>query len=399
MNVCFETFGCRLNRAEALEMEAAFASRGWKIVSGHAEADLVVVRGCSVTARAQRDSEALVRHIRSKYPTKRVVATGCLEQKLNEHWLRDLKTGGADAVPKRTARAYLKIQDGCSCRCSFCIIPALRGDPASVPFDEVLSRARRFIESGYGEIVVTGCNLSQYSSGGRRLADAVDAIAALDGARHRVRVGSVEPSAAADGLVDAMAGRANICRFLHLSVQSGSNAVLGAMKRPYLVKDVDAIVRKAQSLMPGISVGCDLISGFPGETPNDHLATGTMLKRLNFTNAHVFPYSERPGTPAASMTPRIDPALRSERARSLAAAAAEARAAYARRFKGKRVQIAVEDAERTAGWTGEYLWCAAARESKRPSSGRAAFPSRRKSLVTMTVREVRGDTLFGDPEV
>ena len=176
MKVCLETFGCRLNRAEALEMEARFLARGWTRTERHDDADMIVVRGCSVTSRAQKDCERLVEHIRRKYPNKRLVVTGCLKDHRNEHWLRDLS---GDPVPTSTARAYLKVQDGCGASCAFCIVPQFRGRPRSVPFQDAIDKAKRFIDAGYHEIVVTGCNLSQYAADGKALPDLVDALAGV----------------------------------------------------------------------------------------------------------------------------------------------------------------------------------------------------------------------------
>ncbi len=398
MKVCFETFGCRLNRAEALEIEAAFLARGWTRTERHDDADMIIVRGCSVTARAQADCERLIAHIRNKYPFKRVVVTGCIKNHSNERWLKDLVTGQGPA-PMRTARAYLKIQDGCSGQCSFCIVPTFRGKARSVPLEEAVAGAKRYLDAGYHEIVLTGCSLSQYADGGHRLADVLAAIADIPGYSHRVRLGSVEPVAAAMDVVEAMAERENVCRFLHLPVQSGSGRMLTAMRRPYSVKDVDTLVKKAVSAMPEISIGCDMMSGFPGESDMDHLATMAMIKRLPFSNAHVFPYSERPGTPAASLDDSVPPSLRSERAHDIADAVAKKRADFAGHFRGRVVKIVVEDSGTLAGWTSEYLWCRLSRafaEARVNSlSGRTTFP--RKSIVAMRVTEVKGDSLRGVP--
>ena len=398
MKVCFETFGCRLNKAEALEIEAAFLARGWTRTERHDDADMIIVRGCSVTARAQADCERLIAHIRNKYPFKRVVVTGCIKNHSNERWLKDLVTGQGPA-PTRTARAYLKIQDGCSGQCTFCIVPSFRGKARSVPLEEAVAGAKRYLDAGYREIVLTGCSLSQYADGGHRLADVLAAIADIPGYSHRVRLGSVEPVAAAMDVVEAMAERENVCRFLHLPVQSGSGRILTAMRRPYSVKDVDTLVKKAVSAMPEISIGCDMMSGFPGESDVDHLATMAMIKRLPFSNAHVFPYSERPGTPAASLDDPVPPSLRSERAHDIADAVAKKRADFAGHFRGRVVKIVVEDSGTLAGWTSEYLWCRLSRafaEARVNSlSGRTTFP--RKSIVAMRVTEVKGDSLRGVP--
>ena len=386
MKVCFETFGCRLNRAEALSQEAGFLARGWTATDSHAAADLIVVRGCSVTARAQHDCERMIAHLRAKYPTKRLVVTGCLNEKRNELLLRDLSKV---AVPTRTARAYLKVQDGCSGACSFCIVPRFRGPAVSQDATGVLDSAKRFIEAGYREIVVTGCNLSSYSSQGLRLAGLVDRLATLD-ASCRVRVGSVEPGPAADEFVETMAANANICRYLHLPIQSGSNPVLSGMRRPYSVKTVEAVISKAVRLMPGVAIGCDLMTGFPGESEIDFLATQMLFKRFPIARAHIFPYSERPGTPAAFLPMVVPGEIRRARAQDLAARADAERKRFAKRFVGREVDVVIEDAASSAGWTGEYFWCRARHvlsEKFRPV---------RKSRVTFKVSSVEGHVLVGD---
>ena len=356
MNICFETFGCRLNRAEALVEEARYLAAGYRRVESHAEADVIVIRGCSVTARAQRDCERLVAHLRRKYPCKRLVIRGCL--KTDRKSLAPLPESDEFVVPVRTARAYLKVQDGCSGGCSFCIVPKFRGQPVSVPFDTVLGRARQFADAGYRELVVTGCNLSLYADGARRLPDLVAALADAS-PEVRVRLGSLEPGGCAAETVSAMAGRANVCRFVHLSVQSGSNAVLRQMRRKYVTDDVEALVGLATAKMPGLGLGCDMIAGFPGETEIDHRASVGLLKRLPFNRIHAFPFSSRPGTLAVALPNHLEHGEKSLRARALGAVVNASRERFALKLKGQTVEIAVEDEGKTAGWTSEYLWCAA----------------------------------------
>lgn len=392
MNICFETFGCRLNRAEALEDEAHCRARGHTVVDRHADADLIVIRGCSVTGRAQRDCERLIEHLRAKYPAKRLAVTGCLPA-ARPFTVAELpaKTSAAP-VPMRTARAYLKVQDGCSCACTFCIVPKFRGRPVSVDRDAVLDKAKRFIDAGYREIVVTGCNLSLYSSQGARLADLAADLARLSD-DCRIRLGSVEPGPAARDLVAAMSGSPAICRFLHLSVQSASDRILAAMRRPYTAGDVDALAADAVRRMPFIGLGCDLIAGFPGESETDFRLTKGLLRRHPFSNVHAFAYSERPGTVAAGLPEKIAPDLRRARAHELADLSAENRRRFLKRFIGRTVEIIVERNSRCAGWTGEYLWL----EDLRP---RPVHPlqsaSRRKQRVTYTVRKAENGKLYGD---
>ena len=402
MKVCFETFGCRLSRSEALEQEAQFLARGWSLTDSHQDADLIVIRGCSVTARAQHDCEKLISHIKEKYPNKRIVVTGCLKEKRNEHWLRDIALKGARrtnlegdgnmqaSVPMRTARAYLKVQDGCSCACSFCIVPQFRGKSVSVDFAAVLEKARSFIAAGYHEIVLTGCNLSMYRSDGKNLADLVKALSELD-ANCRIRLGSVEPSQVALEIIDLMCEKPNICRYLHLPIQSDSPAILAAMNRPYPFKLVETIAKEAVKKIPLISIGCDLMTGFPGEGELEFLTTNSLFKRFAISRAHIFPYSERPGTPAAVFANSVPREIRHERARTLAQVASTERSHYAKKFLNRVVEVIIEDEKNLAGWTSEYLWCQAR------SKISANLGLKRKSLVRMKVVEVNEHILLGSP--
>ena len=383
MKVCFETFGCRLNKAEALQMESDYLASGWTLTEKHADADLFVIRGCSVTARAQHDCERLIDHLKRHYPTVPMRVCGCLKPPASIRQRPDIQPPALPTVPVRTARAYLKVQDGCAGQCTFCIVPKFRGPSKSEPFDEVLDRARRFIDAGYHEIVVTGCNLSLFASQGKRLPDLVSALAGLDPAC-RIRLGSLEPGPCALETIPAMAEHANVCRFLHLPVQSGSNRILLAMRRPYIVKDIVRAAKLASELMPGLGLGCDIITGFPGESDLDFAATKGLINRLSFNNAHIFPYSTRPGTLAAGFPQVVPPPTRTARAHELSKIVAERRIRFARSFIGKTVEIIVEDAEKSSGWTSEYL-------PARPVSGKAA----RKSSLRLFITKSNGDHLYG----
>ena len=368
MKVCFETFGCRLNRAEALDREAECIARGWKVVDSHADADVFIVRGCSVTERAQRDTERLIAHLKRKYPLKKIIVEGCIKTEENLFTRKSQSThkiGDTSKipVPTRTARAYLKVQDGCSGKCTFCIVPQFRGKSRSVPFDQVLDKAKRFIEAGYREIVVTGCNLSLYASDGKKLPELLDSLSSLDSPNGsggcRIRIGSLSPGDCAFEVLPLMAERTSICRFLHIPVQSGSSNILSAMGRPYTVKDVESLAAKAVELMPLVALGCDLMTGFPGETEMDFLATKGLLKRIPFSNAHVFPFSSRPGTVAAALHGSVPVKVRRARAHLLADISIANRVKFAQKFIGKMVEIVVESNDSCAGWTSEYLPCKA----------------------------------------
>ena len=364
-------------------MEADYLASGWERTEKHADADLFVVRGCSVTAHAQHDCEKLIDHLKRHYPTVPIRVCGCLKPPASLLQRPDPPPPETPTVPVRTARAYLKVQDGCAGQCTFCIVPRFRGPSKSEPFDEVLDRARRFIDAGYHEIVVTGCNLSLYCSQGKRLPDLLSSLAELD-AGCRIRLGSVEPGACALETVHAMAEHANACQFLHLAVQSGSEQILKTMSRPYSAKEVDEVAALAAELMPDLGLGCDLMTGFPGETERDFLATKGLLKRLPFNNAHIFPFSKRPGTPAAGFSRQLTKDMRSARAHKLANIIKDKRRSFAKSFIGKTVETVVEDAKTGRGWTCEYLPC-------EPVIGTPP----RKSLVRIFITKVKDDVLYG----
>lgn len=383
MKVCFETFGCRLNRAEALEEEAKYIARGWTVTKSHADAHLIIVRGCSVTARAQHDCEKTIEHLKKKYPHVRVIVTGCLAKADKTFRVKD----ETDAVPTRTARAYLKVQDGCSGQCTFCIVPKFRGKSTSLPFDSLLDKTKRFVDVGYREIVLTGCNLTQYNDEGRRLDELVASISDTTRDACRIRLGSLEPCSVTKDVIDVIAEKTNVCRFLHIPVQSGSNAILKAMRRPYSMEDVEEIVSLARGKMPRIGLGCDMIAGFPGETAMDHYASIGLVKRLEFNNAHVFPFSARPGTIAAGLPGEISRSIRHERAHQLSDAINARRKEFAKCFLGKDVEIVLESESRKTGWTSEYLSCKIANAYR--------VTAKRKDYVKVHITGTDGDTLVG----
>jgi threonylcarbamoyladenosine tRNA methylthiotransferase MtaB len=287
----------------------------------------------------------------------------------------------------RTARAYLKVQDGCSGKCTFCIVPKFRGKSKSASFNKLIDKSKRFIDAGYHEIVITGCNLSLYASEGKRLAELLSAIAALDRSV-RIRLGSLEPGAGSGDTVHAFAENPNICRFLHIPVQSGSDRILQAMQRPYSVKQVEDLTALAYALMPDISLGCDMMAGFPGESQNDFKQSINLLKYCRFSNIHAFAYSERPGTPAAAFPSAIPREIRSSRAKQMAKIVEIQRARYSMGFIGKKVEVLVEDEKNSSGWTSQYLWF----ENLRPNGKNGP---KRRELAVATVSEVKNGILRG----
>ena len=205
----------------------------------------------------------------------------------------------------------------------------------------------------------------------------------------RVRTGSVEPTSAALDLIDAMAENENICRYLHLPIQSGSNMILSAMHRPYSMKTVDEVVHKALTRMPLLAIGSDLMVGFPGEGELEYIATLSVFRRIPIARAHIFSYSERPGTVAATLPNEVPREIRHERAQELAEVADLERTRYAKKMVGHDVEIVVEDEDAVAGWTSEYFWCRAQHDlAKR-------FRPKRRERVKMRVTKAEGHMLIG----
>ena len=397
MTVSFKTFGCRLNRAETTAFERAFAAEGVAWAPFGASADIVVLHTCAVTQNAEDECVKLLRSLRQKMPSAFLVAVGCAVEAVAAGTLAE---AGADLVvprgekdslaqvvlakraaalpvcddrvctgagrdgrnadePRRFKRALLKVQDGCDFFCTYCIVPHTRGAPASRPFGDCLREAAQFIEDGYREIVVTGCNIACYADGGRRLVDLLAALAGLPGLG-RLRLGSLEPGTVEREVGALVAAHGKICRFLHLPIQSGDDGVLARMGRRYTAARLETAIRQIQALMPDAAFGADIICGFPGETEEAFERTVQWISDLPFSNLHVFPYSERPGTPASGFPASVPLSERRRRAKRLIALGKEKRTAFARGFIGKKIEVLIEQFDRegrACGWSGEYLPC------------------------------------------
>lgn len=366
MRISYHTFGCRLNRAETLQEQAEAICKGHEVVEDDSCADVIVVRACSVTERAEKDCRKFINRLKENYPQSEVRVVGCLPGMPRK--TKEEKVSLPSKAPSSTARAYLKVQDGCNGKCTFCIVPQFRGESVSVPFSDVKSLAEKFAEIGYYEFVVTGCNLSMYKSEGVGLGGLLDSLAKAHGGR-RVRLSSYEPCICDDSLLDAFIGNENICRFLHVSLQSASDYVLERMKRPYNSAEIDEFISSFRKRLGNYAMlGCDVICGFPGERDEDFEATRGFLERHNFINVHAFPYSERPGTPASEMSGVVPGNIRHERVRVLLEDAARRKEKFCESFIGREVEVCVEKSgEESRGWSSEYLPCVIKRNIPRKS--------------------------------
>jgi len=409
----FKTFGCRLNQAETARFDAELAAFGIMRVPFSRPADVVIVHTCAVTQNAENECMKFLRFARREKTDSRLVVVGCVVGACGEDALRELgadlvvpqgkKAGLAEAVarllgiehpltpivPSRiTHRAALKVQDGCDFFCAYCIVPHTRGAPVSRPLEECLREAEAFIAAGFQEIVVTGCNLACYRDGERTLVDLVRALLALPGLG-RIRLGSLEPGMIEREIVALMAESPRLCKFLHLAVQSGDDRILADMHRRYTSGQLADTLGEALRLMPRLGLGADIICGFPGETPEAFAHTQAFVEAFPFSNLHVFPYSERPGTPAAALPDSVPLRERKRRTHELIELSKDKRAAFAQSLVGHPLTFLMEYLDEGGyayGWSEEYMPCVA-----------SGVPTERmRTLCTFTPTSAGDEALYGD---
>ncbi len=389
MRVAFATLGCRLNQFETDALVRAAQEAGHQVVEFAGEADLYVVNSCTITHDADADTRQLVRRAARQTPGARVVVTGCmansdpdalaampevsrvLGNREKERFF-DLALGAGDdrvhvaaadlgrrlritrlrpAVDPRRSRAYLKIQDGCDYRCSFCIVPQVRGRSSSLPPADAIAQLEELVAAGVPEVVLTGVHLGTYGRDLQPRSDLValltDLVARLGPAR--LRLGSVDPHEVGPALIDLLASDRRLCRHLHLPVQSGDDDVLRAMRRAHTSADLRALVPRLVDAVPGIHLGTDVIAGFPGETPARFEATLALLRGLPLASLHVFSYSERQGTTAVDLPDPVPPAERLARTRVLRALSAHKQLEFVRGQRGTRCPAVVYRARERRG--------------------------------------------------
>lgn len=389
--VAFTTVGCRLNQAESDSMSEQLSAGGLVPASDAEPPDVVVINTCTVTREATKASRSAIRRAVKSHPGARVVVTGCyavsdraeveaidgvdlvIGNDDKERFAEALgaaaptapllqvspgaagsrgagKPGGsreAGAVlPGPRVRANLKVQTGCDEWCSFCIIPTTRGPLRSLDEDELVAQARARVAAGAREIVLTGVHLGKYSydHGGDeghliRLLERLLAIRGL----WRVRLSSILSRHLTEELLAFMAAEPRVCRHLHVPLQAGSDRVLEAMHRPYRIDDYIASCERAMATLPGLALATDVIVGFPGESDADFAATMDVVRRLRFAKLHVFRFSARPGTPAATMEDQVTPEIRKQRSKALIELGNEIRRDFLAAHLGRPLEVLVED--------------------------------------------------------
>lgn len=423
MKVHVTSLGCKLNQSEMDALQAQLEAAGWELSPAH-EADVVVLNTCAVTAEAARKSRQALRRLRAEAPNAHLVATGCYAelwpQEVSAAARPDAVIGNRDkarladllqarfpdaAAPGRQrraptawprTRAFVKIQDGCDNACAYCVVHIARGPSRSLPADEVIAQVQRAADSGRKEVVLTGVNIGAYGqdTAGPDLGNLIRRILAETNVA-RVRLSSVEPWSFREAWLELWADP-RLCPHFHLPLQSGSDAVLRRMNRPYSAGDFLRLVQTIRQALPDAAITTDIIVGFPGETEADHRDTLALAERVGFARLHVFPFSPRPGTPAASMPDAVahDEVLR--RSAELRALGARLALAYAERFVGRTMDVLWEQSPRQGWWTGltpNYLriW------TRGDGLGNRILPVRlvgvkRGSLLGMVVEAVDSDS-------
>jgi len=411
------TFGCRVNQADSFTIEEELRRRG-DVSATPEDADLVVVNTCSVTASADQGARQTIRRIARSNPDVRVVVTGCyatrrpdevsqlpnvvrvIANDRKESLVRLLAAEGQLTTAERFAGAdgpcgfalepgvagrtalTLRVQTGCDQYCTYCIIPSTRGTGRSRTIANVLQEVSRAVDAGYREIAITGVHLGSY---GRDIGDGTDLtrlISVLSQWPDDVlfRISSLEPMDCTPTIIDIAAQSPRIAPHFHLPLQHGSDVMLRAMRRPYSAANFRRVVETIHAQLPNAAIGTDVIVGFPGETDTDFAATVGVLESLPLAYAHVFPYSDRPGTAASALASKVDGSVIRERARVVRDIGARKSEEFRRNQVGRAMKaLTVDDGASVV--TGNYL------------KVRISNPQPRNSWVAVTI--VNADPLSG----
>jgi len=380
------TLGCKVNQFESEALAGLLTAAGWQRVSG-GPADLCIVNTCTVTGKSAAQSRQYLRQCRRENPGAVVIAAGCYvtvaekeiqdiggvdcvvshaaKYKIPEMAAR-LRRRPADGLPRSVdggsgsemfscysavpvagsrARPVLKVQDGCNAFCTYCIVPYARGRSVSMPGDGILAAVRRIAAAGYAEVVLTGIHLGAYGLDLTPPQSLYQLLALINEAKaiSRIRLSSVEPCELTDEIIDLAARSGRICGHFHLPLQSGSNKILKRMARPYTAVFFKDRVKTIKAVMPGAAVGVDVLVGFPGEGDDEFAETVSLLNDLPISYLHVFPFSPRPGTPAAGFAGQVKPSVIRERCLALRRMGENRREQFCLQHRGDSTVVRIED--------------------------------------------------------
>ena len=380
--IAITTLGCKINQFESAAMAESLGREGFLVVPFADEADIYLINTCTVTARTDAESRRLIRRARNRQPAAKIVVTGCYAQVAFDQ-LREMsgvhlilgnseKKGIAEllreigeeprvlvsdiSLERQAAgitlesfaehtRVFLQVQNGCDAFCSYCIVPYARGRSRSVPLAEALDGIRSFAGKGFKEVVLTGIHLGGYGLDLTPRQSLLGLLTAVDEGElvPRLRVGSIEPTEITTPLVRFFATSEIICPHLHIPLQSGDDRVLERMNRRYNTSRFREVIEELAATIPDICIGCDVIAGFPGETDGEFETTYRLIDALPIAYLHVFPFSPRPGTPAATMPSQAPGGVIRERAAALRRLSERKKRAYHERFVGRELEVLVQE--------------------------------------------------------
>ncbi len=425
------TLGCRLNQYETEALRDRLCAGGYEIVEWGKPAELAIINTCAVTQLAEAKCRQIIRGFVKANPRGFCVVAGCYPQ-INTPALAkipgvDLIVGNAEklnildyvSLGKKNPtplivcgkiskedfsipligsttfdnRANLKIQDGCDFMCSFCAIPLARGRSRSRDIDNLLSEAKSFVERGARELILTGINVGTYTSKGNDIVSVIDKIAQIPGL-DRIRIGSIEPKTIPDGIAERMSDPTHpLMPFLHLPLQSGSKRILREMRRHYTLEEYKTFAEQICKDVPDLCLGTDLMIGFPGETDEEFDETCKVFIELPFAYCHVFTYSERKGTSAASRPDAVPIPIRQRRSIALRALSAKKRHTFMEKYLGRELDVLFENPGENAfsGYTENYL------RVKVPKDAFQKKESPANQIRKVRVLKIAGDTFLGEP--
>ncbi|MFA6730526.1 MAG: tRNA (N(6)-L-threonylcarbamoyladenosine(37)-C(2))-methylthiotransferase MtaB [Eubacteriales bacterium] len=370
--VSFYSLGCRANQYEIQAIREKFLQNGYAEKPFGQKTDFAVINSCAVTGESERKTRNII--ARAAKTAGSVVVTGCYAELCRRKDIipenisflggssqkntlferavqgfgggyteksgyEELSIGNTKSLCGERYRAYVKIQDGCNFNCAYCIIPKLRGRSFSRGEPDILGEIKRLAEKGVSEVILTGIEVSDY--GAANLCRLINKIDGIDGIR-RIRIGSLNPNALTDEFISCIGESKKFCRHLHLSVQSGSGDVLKNMRRPYSAEKLQSAIDRLYEKIPDISLTADIISGFPGETDEDHQKTLEFIKKNNFTHIHAFAFSKRPYTDAATFAGQVTPEIKKRRNRAVLELSSLNKEKAAAKLFGKKVEILAE---------------------------------------------------------
>ena len=427
MKCAFYTLGCKVNQYESNAMAQAMENYGFTCVPSSDEADVYIINSCTVTAESDRKTRQAVRKFKKNHPESIIVLTGCMTQAFPDSASllpeADIIIGNrnnsklfayvmqyingreriVDIAPHENTeefsgdtvsdyadrtRAIVKIEDGCNRFCSYCIIPYARGRVRSKPLEEIEKEVSELGRNGFAEIVLVGINLSAYGSDiGSDLVTAVKTAAECEGIK-RVRLGSLEPDHITEEVIKGLSSVAGFCPQFHISLQSGCDKTLKRMNRHYNTVEYEDLCHRIRSVFENATITTDVMVGFPGESQSDFDVSLSFVKKTGFEKVHVFPYSRRPGTPAARMDGQISNQEKQRRAEIMIDETDKIRKEFLSSQIGKVLEIIPEEhhADGVKGYTANYTPVIAVGNSIRSGE-----------LLKVKIKDVQGDFCIGEP--